>query len=435
MAGRFAVGAARQVGKILGARAGVGALRPLLDDLDDPVLRRETHLEFLDLALAVDEATFDEAARRWSALPAGEAFGAVSERTRRWAREGRLREARELADAECARSPADARAFYLRARLRGDAEEDLRRAARFAKRAGDDALERVVWARLARVTGERPERPVDLAALSPRERLPVLLAQLRAKGRYGRVAALDGLAVLSESNDEALARAAIVACARHADDEARLTPIEIDRVRSAIARWPDAAEREVALARLAAREGLDEGAAQDPETAEQLRRARLVLESGTAGPPPGAPTVTWRALDAVAALRREETDVAERIDALCFAIDATRPSPSAPLLTLAWMACGSRDAVLKAAGERLASRLPSLPGAQPARGWLRLAERVADLPLAAKLQDIALAHREPGAAERVAEDLVRRAWEAFEDGEDDALVLERLREAKKRASE
>ena len=432
MAGRFAVGAAKQVAKVLGARAGVGALRSLLDDLDDSGLRRQTHLDFLDLAIQVDDATFDEATRRWSALPASEAFQAVSTRARAWMARGKAREARELADAECARSPADARAFYLRARLRGDVEEDLARAAKLAKRAGQDDVERAALARLSRVNGERPGRPIDLAALPPRLRLPVLTAQLRAKGRYGRVAALDGLSALASSPDTVLARAAISVCAQHADDEARLTPIEIDRVRTAIAHWPDAPTRDVALSRLAAREGLDAGTVEDPETAEQVRRARLVLESGTAGPPPGAPTVTWRALDAIAALRRGETDVAERISAICFAIDASRVSPSAPLLTLAWMACGARDVGLKAAGESLAGRLPTMPGAQPARGWLRLSERVADLELAGKLQEIALAHREIGAAERVAEDWVRRAWEGLEDGVEDDVVMGWLREGRKR---
>lgn len=432
MAGRFAVGAAKQVAKILGARAGLGALRPLLDDLDDSGLRRQTHLDFLDLAIQVDDASFDEATRRWSALPAGEAFADVSAHARAWKARGKEREARELADAECARSPADGRAFYLRARLRGDAEEDLVRAAKLAKRSGQDDVERAALARLCRLTGERPARPIDLAALPPRLRLSVLTAQLRAKGRYGRVAALDGLSALASSPDTELARAAILVCAQHADDEARLTPIEIDRVRTAIAHWPDPSVRDIALSRLAAREGLDTGAIEDPETAEQVRRARLVLESGTAGPPPGAPTVTWRALDAIAALRRGETDVAERISAICFAIDASRVSPSAPLLTLAWMACGARDPRLKAAGELLAGKLIAMPGAQPATGWLRLSERVVDLELAGKLQEIALAHRENGAAERVAEDWVRRAWEGLEDGVDDEVLMGWLREGKRR---
>jgi hypothetical protein len=89
---------------------------------------------------------------------------------------------------------------------------------------------------------------------------------------------------------------------------------------------------------------------------------------------------------------------------------------------------------LKAAGEALAARVVTMPGAQPATGWLRLSERVADLELARKLQEIALAHREIGAAERVAEDWVRRAWEGLEEGVEDEVVMGWLREGKRRAA-
>ncbi|MBX3248489.1 MAG: hypothetical protein KF901_15035 [Myxococcales bacterium] len=71
-----------------------------------------------------------------------------------------------------------------------------------------------------------------------------------------------------------------------------------------------------------------------------------------------------------------------------------------------------------------------MPGAQPATGWLRLSERVADRALAGKLQELALAHREVGAAERVAEDGLRRAWEGLEDGVEDEVLMGWLREAK-----
>ncbi len=438
MAGRFAVESAKQVAKILGARAGAGALRAILDDLgdhEDSGLRRQAHLDFVDLAIEVDEATFDDATRRWSALPAGEAFAEVSARARAWMARGKVREACALADAECVRCPADGRAFYLRARLRGDREEDLVRAAKLAERAGEGDLEQAARARLCRVTGERPLRPIDASALSPRLRLFVFTAQLRAKGRYARVAALDGLCALASSSDVEVAHAAIRVCARHADEDARLTPIEIDRIRTALAHWPEASARELALGRLAAREGLGAGVVEEPETAAQQRRARLVLESGTAGPPPGTPTVTWRALDAIAALRRGEIDVVERVSTICFAIDASRMAPSAPLLTLAWMACGARDVALKAAGEALAARVVTMPGARPATGWLRLSERVADVALAEKLRETALAHREHGAAERVAENRVRRAWKGLEEGGEDEVLLGWLREAKRRAAE
>lgn len=437
MAGRFAVESAKQVAQILGARAGAAALRALLDGLgdhEDSGLRRQAHLDLLDLAVEVDAVTFDDATRRWAALPAGEAFAEVSARARAWMARGKVREACALTDAECARSPADGRAFYLRARLRGDSEEDLARAAKLAERAGQGDLERAALARLCRVTGERSFRPIDATALPPRLRLFVFTAQLREKGRYARVAALDGLCALASSSDVEVARAAICVCARHADDDARLTPIEIDRIRTALEHWPEASAREVALGRLAAREGLGAGAVEDPGTGAQLRRARLVLESGTAGPPTGAPTVTWRALDAIAALRRGEADVVERVSTICFAVDASRVAPSAPLLTLAWMACGAREVAVKAAGEALASRVVTMPGTRPATGWLRLSERVADLALAEKLREIALAHRERGAAERVAENRVRRAWKGLEEGVEDEVLMGWLREAKQQVA-
>ncbi|HJL22521.1 MAG TPA: hypothetical protein RMH80_09840, partial [Polyangiaceae bacterium LLY-WYZ-15_(1-7)] len=335
-------------------------------------------------------------------------------------------------------------AFYLRARCAEDAEAartDLQRAAMLGEERGDASLVAGARARLARRgVGQAGEEPLEALALAPRERLAALAAKLQTKGRYGRVAALDGLIELAaqeERSDPEVARAARRLAARHADAEGRLTPIEIDRVRTLLRGWPDAAERELALARLAARDAVlqeAEGAASDaPAASDAIRRARAVLEHGSAGPPKGAPTPTWRALDLVAAARREEP-LLDRAEALDAAVRASRPPVTAPLLTAAWIARRSRDGRTAVAGERIATRLAALaegvaPEALPTRGWLRLADAVSDAPLAAALLSFAVAAREPGAEDRRAEALVRRGWEAFRAGEEEE-ALEALRAAR-----
>ncbi|MBX3250242.1 MAG: hypothetical protein KF901_23900 [Myxococcales bacterium] len=527
MAGRFALGAAREVGRVLGPRAGLAALRPLLDGIEDVALRRAAHLDAIDLAARVDEASLAEMTLRWSRLPAGGRFEALARRCVALAKGGRVAAARALASAEVERSPGNGRAPYLRARLTDDpqaARADLERTLWLARRDHDHTLVAAASSRLARLELEPPRHPLDLAALAPEARLPLLVAQLRAKGRYGRVAALDGLVALAAALDEgpphdalgtrrgalgtlgepkgtlsdalgtlgdpqgtrgdsqgtlgdsqgtrrgardglrdaraarrdAVARAAIRACAEHADREARLTPIEVDRVRSALARWPDPIARDVALGRLAARESLcgapnqrataatsaatsaetdaaSNGSHREPADAalgEAFARARAVLERSTAGPPGASLTVEWRALDAIAAQRLGEPDVADRIEALLAALDAARPAPSAPLLTLAWLACTSSAPPLRAIGERLAERIVALRGPQPPRGWLRLAERVTDPALAGTLLTLAREHREPGATEAMVADRTRRAFAAHAAGRGEE-ALELLREAKR----
>ena len=426
---RVALAAAEAAGRNLGRRAGLTALRALFVGLSDHADRKRALVGALDHAIALgDEDAFEWVLAQWSAEPSN-LFGAAVQCCRRLVAERRPDAARRLADAEHTRAPT-ARALYLRARCTRDpatAIGDLRLALHQARQAPRDAaLERAAASRLARLSLEKPKPAIDLEPLDHRSRLGVLTAMLHAKGRYGRVAALDGIVALAQSEDAEVAAAAMRLAARHADADGRLTEIEIDRIRTALACWPDPAERADALSRLEQRRAMVAGEIGEHELATRL------IEGGELGAPKGQPDAEYRALDAIVALRKAKDDRADRLEALVATVDAERPRISMPLLTVAWLACADPSVSVRGVGERLAKRLSTLGGARPARGWLRLSERVGDPKLADELLAIAADVREPEALDRLAERDVRAAWDAFTQG-DRAEALRRLRSARARA--
>lgn len=411
---RVALAAAEAAGRNLGPRAGLTALRALFVGLSDASDRQRALVGALEHALTLrDEPALEWVLTQWSAEPSN-MFPAAVAACARLTEQREHDVARRLADAEHARAPTG-RALYLRARCtRHDqsAIADLRLAVRKSRQAPkDEALELAAASRLARLSLEKPKPAVDLEKLDPRARLAVLTAMLHSKGRYGRVAALDGIVALAESDDGDVASAAMQLAARHADSDGRLTEIEIDRIRTALVRWPDPDERIEALRRLELRRATIAGEVGEADVAAQL------LEGGEVASPKGAPDAAYRALDAIVALRKNKDDRADRLEALLATIDAERPRISMPLLTVAWLACSDSDADVRGAGVRIASRLTSLGGARPSRGWLRLSERVGDPKLEAELLAVAVEAREPEAADRVAERDVRAAWTAYEEGD------------------
>ncbi|MEM9069130.1 MAG: hypothetical protein AAGE52_11520 [Myxococcota bacterium] len=437
MGANFAIATAESVGRTLGARAGLSALRKLVDSLESP----EDQARALFSALAYAHQLRDTDATvwllvHWSTLDGVRGFTRIVRVCEQLVAEDRWEDAHSVAAAECTRTVDVGRAFYLRARCTRDPRssvEDLRRALRLAQREPkDEALVLAATARLARVTLEKPKPAPDLAALSPCDRLVVVAARLHAKGRYGRVSALDGILELAASGDEEVAEAAIRLAARHVDMEGRLTDIEMDRVRAAIARWPDEDERASALAHLTVREAIARGSElDDPQLAKTLRQGQRVLDHNDPGsPPPEGLTAAWRALDVIAAFRRGEEDVADRLQALIAILDGSRPAIEVPLLTAAALGCESGNPAAKAAAERVAARLLDLPGPRPARGWLRLGRAVADPSLGEELRRIAVDVHEPGAAEDIAQRSVRDAWQAYQDG-DREKALAMLRESRR----
>lgn len=411
---RVALAAAEAAGRNLGPRAGLTALRALYVGLSDDSDRRRALLGALEHSIALaDDSAFEWVLTQWSAEPSN-LFPAAVAACARLIRHRRRDAALRLADAEHTRAPTG-RALYLRARCTRNEEAaitDLRLALRKARQAPkDEALELAAASRLARLSLEKPKPAIDLEKLDERARLAVLTAMLHSKGRYGRVAALDGILTLAQSEDADVASAAMRLAARHADSDGRLTEIEIDRIRSALVSWPIEEERNEALRRLELRRATIVGEVGDAEVASRL------LEGGEVAAPRGAPDAAYRALDAIVALRKKKSDRADRLEALLATIDAERPRISMPLLTVAWLACSDSEADVRGAGARVASRLTSLNGARPSRGWLRLSECVGDPKLEGELLAVAVEAREPGAADRLATRDVRAAWAAWAAGD------------------
>lgn len=409
---RVALAAAEAAGRNLSPRAGLTALRSLLPSLSDADHRRRALVGMLDHAITLrDDSALEWILGRWS-VESTDMFSAAVNVVRRLVKQRRSETARKVASAECDRE-ASGRAFYLRARCTRDADNaaaDLRLALRKASQAPrDETLALAAAARLARVSLEKPKPAIDLEQLDERARLAVLTAMLHAKGRYGRVAALDGIVTLAQSKDPDVAKAAVRLAVRHADSDGRLTEIEIDRIRTAVAHWPDEATRAEAMRRLEQRRAMVAGEVSEHAVAQQ------VLDGGEVQS--RIADSAFRALDAIVALRKGKSDRADRLEALVATVDAERPRISMPLLTAAWLACADGSSDARGAGARLAKRLIQLPGPRPSRGWKRLSERVEDPKLAGELLAVAAEVHEPGAIESLCEVDVRAAWTAYAKGE------------------
>jgi hypothetical protein len=278
------------------------------------------------------------------------------------------------------------------------------------------------------------------------------------------VAALDLLVEIAREEPE-LARHAVMRAAHHAEGR-ELTEIEIDRVRTLLRMWPDERERRVALARLdaSARPAAEEAAAgaagRDDERVRALLRAlpdaqdrraalsrleaarpaggpddeavahrehALTVMAGAAPPPlPASASARRRvahlALRAIAAVREGDAAAARLLRELETAARA-HGAADVPLWTAALAALG--DASSRDAARSLAASLLALPGPGPRRGFLALAtalDRAGDGDAAVRALRRAVARGEPGAAEVLADRLVRQGWDAHRRGDRDAAL-------------
>lgn len=428
--GKLALAAVEQVAATAGLRAGLVALRRVVDELSDPRDRaRAIELGFTWASESEDESTLTWLCDRWIGQP-GERLDELRALLPRLRHRPDL--VRALVDAQCIRAPDDPRSFYLRARVRPDRVgqlADLRTALRLAR--ARNVPTGAIEARLARL-GVQDEVEDD----TPRARLAALREKLAAGGRYKRVAALDGLAELvaaaEAGRDEAVRDAAAAALAEHADSDPRLTEIELDRIRTALARWPDEAARAAALGRLAAHARLLGAPSEDPldeAAGRALDLATSVLEHHVAGSPDGPPDLRWRALDAIAGVRGGTPDVSERYERLASAAQSPDARLHVAVLTACWVGAAHPDDVVRRCSQRLMPRLLELPGRRPSRGWARAASVCEDPALRPRLLEAGRAAGDPEARSDLAAALVRTAWqEAAEGRRDEALA--RLRRAR-----
>jgi hypothetical protein len=374
--------------------------------------------------------------------------------------------AADLACSEVKRAKT-ARGLYAYARcldVGGDprAAEAFRDALVAAEREGATPIartcrvRRAAWlARSAEGLSEAIEeaKRVAPADVSPAERLVLARVLLRSPSRFARASALGLLdELVGEGLATALARAAIVLAARHADDmNDDLTPLEADRLlalfsREAIAkdvvRVRDAIRAIDRLARAKERKSdaeleaaLADAARADPELAILHQRARDILR-GRFEPHEASKTTLhpqWTALlDAVVAMRdaawprtasslRRLAESGER---------GERLPPHA--WTVAQAALGTDDAEVRGVAGRLVAAMMKTTTAAPPRGWLGLASALAACAmdeLATKARRSAALAKEAGAAEALSLALTRAGWQLALAG-DRAQAIERLREAR-----
>ncbi len=447
LGGRVALAGVEQIGATAGLRAGFGPLRVLVRELNDPADRlRAIRLGFewgLELG---DEPALLELCDAWIGQQGTDIAGLV-ELVSWLAHRGRLDLVLRLAEAQCVRAPGDPRTWYLCARIELDLKPDpsqpearkhLRRALRHAKERSVDAG--CIRRRLAQLgeafggaggAGDTEDSAAQLASL-------VLL--LSAKGRYKRTRALDGLNELAQHEDAQVAREAMRAVARHVDREPRLTEIELDRAQTVLSHWPDLAARQEALGRVAARLRISRGEAaasgDAPPTASTraIDLARSVLEHGVAGSAVSAgartPTLQWRAQDAIAKLRRGTSTASTRdaYQSLLSAAD-TGGVLSVAIVTATWLGCRADDETVRRTAQLLASRLLTLSGDPPSRGWARVAAVVDDPALAPALLEKGMAAGDPEARVALADAITREAWRVHAAGES-AKALALLQRAK-----
>jgi hypothetical protein len=171
-----------------------------------------------------------------------------------------------------------------RARLEGDETVLARAAARFVACvfAGLDLDPSAVLDR-ARVTHAAEIATLDRTP--PPETLAVLRGRLLSTNRFHRAAALSSLEELARRERGPLRAAAIQLAARHFDALlTRLDAVEIDRIGATMKHWPDEAERQRALARLAALVRVVAAAkAPEAERAARLDQALTNLAERDAG--------------------------------------------------------------------------------------------------------------------------------------------------------
>ncbi|AKF07366.1 hypothetical protein [Sandaracinus amylolyticus] len=438
------LGAARSLRTRLGARGALRVLSPMIASSDPSPARAAAIVVALECAAEVGDADALESLATWWAVEhVGARTADVAPVIASLLRTSKPL-ARVLADAEVLRrdhplSRALRAVVHEQSGALDDAAADWRSAASEAERAGDPRRARAARVELARLLARQSGRKLDAARVASsipeddagaRERLVLAIARLGETGRYARVRGLDALVELASQRDETIARAAIRAACAHADESgAALTGVELERVRSAAAKWPDPHERARVLATLdaiaatvdtddAARSAaLVRAAAVDDTTRAQLERARAVLSGGAVGPRPSRDAGTWCALAVIASLRAgRDDDARDRVRELR-AIGVGDGEPAA--WTAAW--CALARPATRPDAIALAEALLATRGTPP-RGFLHIAshlEHAGAETLALRAMARAHEQREPGAKERRIEALVRAGWRAWSEGRRD----------------
>ncbi|UJR80046.1 hypothetical protein [Sandaracinus amylolyticus] len=438
------LGAARSLRTRLGARGALRVLSPMIAGSDPSPSRAAAIVVALECAAEVGDADAIETLSGWWAVEhVGARSADVAPVIASLLRTSKPL-ARVLADAEVQRrdhaiSRAMRAVVHEQSGALDDAAADWRWAASEADRAGAPERARAARVELARLLARQSGHKLDAARVASsipddhpgdRARLVLAIARLGETGRYARVRGLDALVELASHRAPEIARAAIRAACAHADESgAALTGVELERVRSAAAKWPDAPERARVLATLdaiAATVDTDEAArsaaivraaAIDEPTRAQLERARGVLSGGAVGPRPARDPGAWCALAVIASLRAGRDDEArERVRELR-AIGVGEGEP--PAWTAAW--CALARPATRPDAIALAEALLATRGAPP-RGFLHFAshlEQAGAETLA--LRALARAHeqRELGAKERRVDALVRAGWRAWSEGRRD----------------
>ena len=420
---RLTLTAAEAASRTMGPRAGLRAIRAVVDRLADSDRARALLLGLEYATELGDRRALEELIARWR-VQSGEHFTEVAPRCVALARIS-WPHALNLAEAEAARRPEDARSHYLLGRLRGsDGLGDLRRAQRLAERPPRQReLLRAIEERLAWL-GAPPEG-FDRGELAARARLGKARADLAQGGRYARVAALDVLLELAEGPSH---REVLAIAAGHAE-RAELTLIELDRLRTLFGKLESPAIRARALAWLDTREALGRGELPPPEltrTHELALHAQAALERGAppAADSPLADSVVGAAYGIVARATADDPGLGPAAEALAERHEEITKG-SAPLVAAAALAA---DAAPEA-GEALARRVLELPRVT-ARGWLRLAAAVRDPLLREKALARAVEAREPGAERAQALAARSDAWRAMRAG-DEAGARGRLKLARR----
>jgi hypothetical protein len=263
-----------------------------------------------------------------------------------------------------------------------------------------------------------------LVALPVEAQLWLARARLCSTSRYERAAALSTLESLAKSARKPIALVAIRLALRHVDGSGpRIEAVELDRVGGVLKHLPNASERAILTARLAARVRLL-AAERSAEPGRAERVERLLEATPHAEPDPGRV--------ALVALQSGDVDSARRN--LESALDAL--GPERPLSRPAWSAVRlglvSGRAELRRLGARLGERALARTPYAPPYSLAELAARAAEVgerALEARALSEAVRLREPGALAQWADERRRAGWEAYACGEH-AAALEALREAR-----
>jgi tetratricopeptide (TPR) repeat protein len=471
-----AVGTAVRLERTAGPAAGLMMWRRLAASAAGSELRGNAILGGLRCATKVkDESAIRDLSLLWRTVDSVdvELWDGVFAACKALARAGLATCATELARSEVLRARSS-RALYAFARcldVAGDPHAVDAFGEALAASQEEGATKRVHACRVRRVAwlsrsadtlraAVEEAKLVDAADCNPGERLVLARVLLRAPSRFARASALGllddlvtaGTAPGAHDDAARLAKRALHLAARHADDMSdELTPLEADRLVALFSREPiakdmarvrDAVRAIDRLARAKEKKSdaeleaaLDDAARADPELAILHRRARDILRgrfeahesSRTAAHP------LWTALlDAVVAMRDEAWPrTAQALGRLAESAERRERVPP-HAWTVAQAALGTADAEVRIVAGRLVGAMMRTTTSAPPRGWLGLANALAqcgmdDLATTAR-RGAALAN-EAGASEALALALTRKGWQLAQAGEK-TRAIERLREAR-----